>query len=129
MAAVRCAERYPRLLAHALEMEFGVWVPIECVNAPPSTNIGTNSGKETEEFNESNVFPPWKQNPRCDYERSNDYDFMHPLALWICNGGVGRLSWAILAAQECQKSIIELERDQRDQIVESHYKNIMEESD
>jgi len=130
MMAVRCAERYPKLLAHALEMEFGVCVPRECVNAPPLTNNVPISEKGIEKIDDNTMSSSSRKNPHDDYERCINYSIsMHPLALWICNGGAGRLSWAILAAQECQRSIIELERDQRDQIVEANYKNIMDEND
>ena len=117
MAALSYAERYPKLLAHALELEFGVWVPKECVDAPPisaGNGFGTDNG----------VKSSGSSNTLVESRRSGSKYLSHPLALWICNGGVGRLSFAILAAQECQHSIRDLEREQRNQIVENNYKEI-----
>ena len=39
---------------------------------------------------------------------------------WILNGGVGRLTWGILAAQSCQCCIDDIIMAQRQRLVEEH---------
>jgi hypothetical protein len=39
---------------------------------------------------------------------------------WIQQGGVGRLSWSILAAQSCRADVEELERQRRQTLMEQH---------
>jgi hypothetical protein len=38
---------------------------------------------------------------------------------WINEGGVGRLSYAVLAAQSCDEDIIEMQKGERQRIVEA----------
>jgi len=37
---------------------------------------------------------------------------------WICNGGLGRLSFAILAVQDCKEDVDEMRRDERQKIMD-----------
>ncbi|KAL3782581.1 hypothetical protein HJC23_005284 [Cyclotella cryptica] len=113
--AVRCAERYPRLLAHTLELEFELMVPRDCVDFPPIKTAGSTPIYNAEE--ETSLYQ-W-QSGREDFVNSSS----HPFAQWICNGGIGRLSWAILAAQECQRTMYDIERDQIEKIVDANYRN------
>jgi hypothetical protein len=93
-------------------------VPRDCVDFPPVKTFG-----ETPIYiNEDDASYQWPSG-RVDFDRYVD-SRSHPFSQWICNGGIGRLSWAILAAQECQRTMYDIERDQIEQIVDSNYKNV-----
>lgn len=93
-------------------------VPRDCVDSPPIKTLG-----ETPRYiNEDETSYQWPPG-RVDFDRYVD-SRSHPFAQWICNGGIGRLSWAILAAQECQRTIYDVERDQIEQIVDANYKHV-----
>lgn len=111
--------RYPRLLAHTLELEFGLMVPRDCVESSPIKTSGATASYNVEEE------PSYQwQSGREDFDRCVNSSSSHPFAQWICNGGIGRLSWAILAAQECQRTMYDIERDQIEKIVDANYKNV-----
>ena len=46
-----------------------------------------------------------------------------PMVEWLCSGGVGRISWGILAAQSCKASVLELQEDSRQKLVETYKQN------
>ncbi|KAJ1493348.1 hypothetical protein T484DRAFT_1929552 [Baffinella frigidus] len=46
-----------------------------------------------------------------------------PMVEWLCSGGVSRMSWGILAAQSCRASVLELQEDARQKLVESYKEN------
>jgi len=39
---------------------------------------------------------------------------------WIQSGGVGRLSYAILAAQSCEEDIVEMQRSERQRLIDEY---------
>ena len=45
------------------------------------------------------------------------------LQQWIISGGLGRLSMSILAAQSCRNDVEELERQERQRLMEEHQEN------
>jgi hypothetical protein len=86
------AQRYPTIMAHALFTERGLRVPPDVIEA-------------TEER---------------VAETSSDDSSMMTLDQWIQEDGLARLSWSILAAQGCRTDVEELQRQQRQRLVEEY---------
>mmetsp|Transcript_21081 Transcript_21081/g.32411 ORF Transcript_21081/g.32411 Transcript_21081/m.32411 type:complete len:194 (+) Transcript_21081:87-668(+) len=103
MRAMNCARRYPKILAHSLLVDFDIEVPtnVHVVNNTSSCSAEEESGKviaKAEKF---------------DHEKTT-------LEQWILDGGVGRLSFAILAAQSCTEDVIELQKSERKKLVDAY---------
>jgi hypothetical protein len=94
------AQQYPTILAHALATEGrGIAVPPKVVQASEE-RLGKKDDEESD----------------------------HPLPTgsvtleeWIRQGGLGRWTWSILAAQSCRQDVEELQRQHRERLVQEHY--------
>lgn len=94
--AINCARRYPKILAHSLLLDFDVEVP-KVVSLERS--VGSNEGiKETRYAHVNKVY----------------------MEEWILSGGVGRLSYAVLAAQSCDEDMIDMQKSERQRLVDSY---------
>lgn len=89
--ALTCARRYPKVLAHGLLTNFDMEVP---------TNVSMND-----------------EGARQDIGRQQKEASLED---WILTGGVGRLSHAILASQSCEDDIIELQKSERQKLVDGY---------
>ena len=87
--AINCARRYPKILAHSLLLEFDVEVPKD-------VSLERSDGSKEDIKNE-------KSYAHLDKACMED---------WILNGGVGRLSYAVLAAQSCDEAIIDMQNNE-----------------
>eukprot|EP00444_Apocalathium_aciculiferum_P049425 CAMPEP_0183510820 /NCGR_PEP_ID=MMETSP0371-20130417/10530_1 /TAXON_ID=268820 /ORGANISM="Peridinium aciculiferum, Strain PAER-2" /LENGTH=105 /DNA_ID=CAMNT_0025707673 /DNA_START=165 /DNA_END=482 /DNA_ORIENTATION=- len=43
-----------------------------------------------------------------------------PFNEWLCAGGMGRLSWAVLAAQSCASAVQELQENERQRLIDGY---------
>lgn len=91
---MNCARRYPKLLAHALLINFDVEVP-DNVNLEATDN-----------------------HPKSEIEVSKSSN--NSLEEWIKSGGVGRLSFAMLATQSCDEEILEMQKSERQRLVDQY---------
>jgi len=94
--AINCARRYPRIMCHSLLTDFDIEVP---------AHVNTGGSLEEEIKEDSNA----KSMPE-----------NLSLEQWILDGGVGRLSSAILAAQSCHEDIIELQKNERQKLLDAY---------
>ena len=92
--AINCARRYPKILAHSLLLDFDVEVPKD---VSLERCDGSNEDIKEESYTEQ----------------------VH-MEDWILNGGVGRLSYAVLAAQSCDEDILEMQKNERQKLVDSY---------
>lgn len=95
--AITCARRYPKILAHGLLTGFDLEVP---------TNVNMNDCQK-EEINKKDD-TEGNQRQRISMEE------------WVTCGGVGRLSYAILAAQSCEEDIVEMQKNERQKLVNQY---------
>jgi hypothetical protein len=94
------AQQYPTLLAHALATEGrGIPVPPKVVQASEE-RLGTQNDEESDHPVPSGSVT---------------------LEEWIRQGGLGRLTWSILAAQSCQRDVEELQRQHRERLIQEHH--------
>lgn len=95
--AINCAKRYPAVLAHALQLEWDMVVPQEVVrNSVQLTTKTTNYSYETAEKPAT----------------------ISTLDQWILQGGLSRISLAVLSAQGCQSGAAELMQAERQLLFE-----------
>lgn len=85
------AQHYPTLLTHALVTEGNVVVPKEVILASK-----TESHRELSDTNKCST----------------------TLESWIQQGGIGRLSWTVLAAQGCRNDVEVIQQQQRMRVVD-----------
>ena len=92
--AMTYAKKYPKILAHSLCTNMLVVPPTDL--ALESNNSGSN-------------------------EMSDKlFDGRMTLDEWIIEGGIGRLSYAILAAQSCEEDINEMHKNERQKLVDKY---------
>jgi hypothetical protein len=87
---LECARRYPEILAHSLVTNMSVMPPDYLVS-----------------------------DGRMDDKPSSNDDCV-TLDEWLIQGGIGRTSYAILAAQSCEEDVQELQRNERQRIVDKY---------
>jgi hypothetical protein len=104
-----CARHYPTLLAHALWMDHKVKVPRSVMQASAE-----QIGREEEEDGDGTVFTGI--HPKTPPTTSDDKPM--PLDQWVLQGGMGRLTWAILSAQQCSYDVDTIERQKRQKVVD-----------
>eukprot|EP00934_Nitzschia_sp_Nitz4_P001539 Nitzschia sp. Nitz4//scaffold206_size41850//27157//28839//NITZ4_007425-RA/size41850-augustus-gene-0.62-mRNA-1//-1//CDS//3329541574//1539//frame0 len=96
--ALDCAKDYPLLLGHALNSDqYSCSVPRSIVDASEEHRKQVVESREDE-----------------------DESSASPFIQWIEKGGLGRMSWVILAAQNCRADIDELHRMERQKMVEQY---------
>uniref|UniRef100_A0A7S2UDD7 Uncharacterized protein n=1 Tax=Attheya septentrionalis TaxID=420275 RepID=A0A7S2UDD7_9STRA len=93
--AINCARRYPKILSHSLLADFDIEVP---------AHVNTGSSEEEGKKHSNTIV------------RENTTS----LEQWILDGGVGRLSYAVLAAQSCHQDIIEMQKSERQKIIDAY---------
>lgn len=103
--ARKYAKRYPKIMAHALYVEHDIIVPPSVVQASAET-----------------------QNGHVDYSALVNPKGINPLQVWIDEGGLRRISLSVLAAQSCRPDVEELERQQRQRLVEEYQEQMRGES-
>ena len=99
------AKRYPTILAHALFVERNIVVPSSVVEASEQAQREEGLDEESE--------GPYSL-PLERVKSKNTLDE------WIRKGGLGRLTWSILAAQGCRADVEEIQRQQRQRIIEDY---------
>ena len=101
--ALSCARCYPKVLAHGLFTNFDVEVPRNVSMEVDCKDLGGGG----------------------DYCRDgNDKGGSVTMMLlkdWILSGGVGRLSFAMMAAQCCEEDIAEMRRSERQRLVDEYF--------
>ena len=107
------ARQYPTLLAHSLSsgnasMERNFRVPVKVVQA---SELRLRQQKEDDEGDGDG-----------EGDESTDIETGGAITLedWIRQGGLGRVTWSMLAAQSCRTDVEELQRQERQQIVDNH---------
>jgi hypothetical protein len=96
------ARRYPRILSHSLLAEFDVTVP---------SHVNTDSIAGSKEESESDK----------DFGRARYGDISETsLEQWIVDGGIGRVSYAVLAAQSCREDVVEMQKNQRQKLIDAY---------
>lgn len=93
------ARCYPQILAHALWTEHRVVVPAHLVVVR-------------------------SQQPEEDSEPQN-----HPMAEWVTSQGIQHLTWCVLAAQSCQGDVEEVDKQERQRIVDAFHHRANKEDD
>jgi hypothetical protein len=89
--ALDCARRYPKVMAH------GLTFLCPAKHSPPPVETTQGSATELRDKNEGKV-----------------------LEEWIFAGGIGRISYAILAAQSCEEDIFEMQRKKRQELIDGY---------
>ena len=97
--AINCARRYPKILAHAMLTSFDIDVPDNVQLCREQELTGREVAAVTS-----------------TYGAQKDMT----MEQWILRGGIGRLSYAILAAQECDEDVIEMHKSERQRLVEAY---------
>jgi hypothetical protein len=114
MRANKFARQYPSLMAHALMIERGIVVPRNVVR----------------------VSEGFLQRDNDDHDVENDEEAVETTAVaistkpaggdtttleeWIHQGGLGRVTWSVLAAQSCVPDVEDLQRQQRQKLMDEH---------
>jgi hypothetical protein len=99
--ALSCARCYPKVLAHGLFTNFDVEVPR---NVRMDVDGKDGEGNDCRRDDKDEGGPPT----------------MMSLEEWIVAGGVGRLSFAMMAAQCCEEDITEMRRNERQRLVDEY---------
>ena len=93
-----CARRYPKVVAHSLETNFDMEIPA-------SVTLESSSSGDEKYYGEN-------LQARSSGGQS--------LEQWINEGGIKRFSYAVLAAQGCEEDIIEMQKNQRQKLVDEY---------
>uniref|UniRef100_A0A7S2I9P7 Uncharacterized protein n=1 Tax=Helicotheca tamesis TaxID=374047 RepID=A0A7S2I9P7_9STRA len=109
--ALLYAQKYPKIMAHAFMVEFHKEVPESVLRN--STIPTTNEEKGSNAVGGAGE-------GKVNKKGENFQD-------WICNGGLGRLSFAILASQSCHDDIVEIEKQERERLMEEYREKKLEE--
>jgi hypothetical protein len=106
--ALKCATLYPAVLAHALQLEWDVHVPSEVIS---------NSMRRPKR---GGLLPPIVvvTNKNYNYEMTTSRSVTTTLDQWILQGGLPRMSLAILSAQGCQTGAAEVFQAERQWLFE-----------
>ena len=105
------SRHYPRLLAHALWTEHKLIVPRSVMQASQE-----QLKQMEEDGGEGAATSSMRRNPTISYEPNKSGI---PLDQWVFQGGLARMTWSILAAQQCRPDVIAIEEKKREQLVES----------
>lgn len=100
-ATLKVAKLYPSLLAHSLAIETHLVVPSDVIKA------------SEEELRLT-------KDPTYTNEKSHVVEGRKTLTDWINEGGLGRLSWSMIAAQGCRPDIEDIQRQHRQKLIEEH---------
>mmetsp|Transcript_12248 Transcript_12248/g.17086 ORF Transcript_12248/g.17086 Transcript_12248/m.17086 type:complete len:190 (-) Transcript_12248:285-854(-) len=96
--ALSYARNYPKVVAHSLQTNFDMEVP---------KHVAMESSIKEEEDDKqlkAKVPAPGQS-----------------LEQWISKGGIKRLSYAILAAQGCEEEIVEMQKKQKQKLVDEYF--------
>jgi hypothetical protein len=102
------AHHYPTLLAHALWLDYKVKVPRSVMQASQEQLL-----REEEEDGDGSIFSGTESIP----PKSDGNPI--PLDQWVLHGGMGRLTWSMLSAQQCTYDVDAIERQKRQKVVDS----------
>ena len=112
------AQHYPTLLAHALWTEHHVIVPKSVLDQ--SRKQLREQRQENNEISPSSTTAVSSESmlpsPRVTYRPQLEN---LPLDQWVFCGGLGRLSWSMLASQNCSSNVTTIETQKRQRIVDS----------
>lgn len=93
------AQQYPSIMAHALATgSTNIEVPRHVIQASEERLLSLTLSEE-------------------EYPAKHDAGTLED---WIREGGLGRLTWSVLAAQSCRSDIEELQRKRRERLIEEH---------
>lgn len=109
------AHHYPTLLVHALWTEFQLIVPKSVIDQSRKQLLRE---EEEQQQNEMSALPHASKLPAPPVTNQPHLDNM-PLDQWVFSGGLGRLSWSMLASQNCRSNVTTIETQKRHRIVES----------
>ena len=118
---VHYSRHYPRLLAHALWTEHKLIVPRSVLQA--SQDQLKQMEEDEEVASNSNMrrrYPPVTFTP-------NNTGI--PMDQWVFQGGLARMTWSMLAAQQCHPDVVAIEEKKREQLVESILQETIEDED
>ena len=105
------ARQYPVLLAHSLRIEQHIIVPSSIIKTTKEL-VEAQRNEEGEEYQMGDF-----TTQKASEGGPNTMD------QWILAGGLGRITWAILAAQECSQDAVAIQKQQRQNIVDSFDNN------
>ena len=104
------AKNYPTILAHAMMTERGIIVPRNVIQESEEKLSSLKiQDVETDEVS------PVTNTPKTTNDTTTT-----PLLHWIHQGGIGRVTWSVLAAQSCVSDIEELQRQRRQKLMDEH---------
>ncbi|CAB9510860.1 expressed unknown protein [Seminavis robusta] len=100
------ARHYPTLLAHAMWSEHKRVVPKSVMEASRQQEEEDNP----QESSNVTTSPPLLYQPEVENV---------PLDQWVFLGGLGRLTWSMLASQNCKANVTAIEEQKRQRLVDS----------
>jgi hypothetical protein len=118
--AIDYARLYPTLLAHALGSERFLIVPSPVVKASEQVLLLESSKNRQNDNNAMNNDNNEEDEDTLAKKTNISSSTVPTLEEWILQGGLGRLSWSILAAQSCRSDVEELERQRRQTLMDQH---------
>jgi hypothetical protein len=156
---LQMAHYYPTILGHGLYTEFGIVVPPNVLRVvPPPPPPATNSSSRRRKNRHGSVVPLQKDEKEND-DNSEAFSTVpgaanertlsttttttttsvtsctaalsttSPMEDWIRQGGIGRLTWSILAAQSCRSDIKDLQRQERQRLMDAHNQQRQQQQD
>jgi hypothetical protein len=126
------AHYYPTILGHGLYTEFGIVVPPNVIHVVAPAVASSSSSRRrsgtSSSHPRSNVVPPQSAaNETTTLSTATTTTLStlsttttSPMEDWIRQGGIGRLTWSILAAQSCRNDIKDLQRQERQKLMDAH---------
>ena len=94
------ARHYPHILAHALWVEQRIRVPRSALVATTTTTTSAAAAK-----------------PKAPHD--DDVETPNPMVEWVTTQGLGHLSMCAMAAQSCQVDVEEVDRQERQRIMDA----------
>lgn len=129
------AQHYPTLLAHALWTEFRILVPTHIVQAQQIRANEMRSGISNHQSGDSSgasssprsspsytpIYNPFRLNvqTRTLQDEKDAHHNYHPMEEWVTAQGWRHLSLCTLATQQCQFDVIQVDKQERQQITEA----------
>lgn len=117
--ALFCARKYPTLLSHAIFVEQCLVVP-SSIQQHPSSSDNDNSGYivtyDENDYVNNNITAINTNTTIATTTNTNNT--AGSLEDWIKEGGLGRLTWSILASQRCRNAVETIQRKERQQIID-----------
>lgn len=112
-----CARYYPQILAHALWVEHRVRVPDAVVRAAATERDGSRiAAVEEHKYSGSTPQLQWR----------GEGETVNAMVEWVTKQGIRHLSMCAFAAQSCQADVDEVERLERQRIMDATTARIAE---